>query len=270
MSTTYVLTGGAAELERLRLQARVWEPEAEALLDRIGVERGWRCIDLGCGARGILKSLSRRVGTAGQVIGIDLDRQQLDAAGDFVRQTELNNVEVMERDAYATGLPEASFDLVHVRFLFAPAGRHAQLLAEMRRLVRPGGVLAIQEPDSVAWNCVPSSPAWARLTTVIRAAFARGGGDFDAGQRTYGMLRRAGLQDVQLRAAVLAFADDHPYRRLPIQFATSLRERILDNHLIDRADLDDLIADCETVAADPDTYITTFIVTQVWGRMPTS
>ena len=45
----YLLSSGAAELERLRLQARVWEPEAEHLLDRIGVEPGWRCLDLGCG-----------------------------------------------------------------------------------------------------------------------------------------------------------------------------------------------------------------------------
>jgi hypothetical protein len=48
----YLLAGGSAELERLRLQARVWEPEAEALLDRIGVQAGWRCVDLGCGAMG--------------------------------------------------------------------------------------------------------------------------------------------------------------------------------------------------------------------------
>jgi hypothetical protein len=140
----------------------------------------------------------------------------------------------------------------------------------MRRLVRPGGVLAIQEPDSVAWRSLPWHPAWARLTSVIRSAFARSGGDFDAGRRTYGMLRQAGLQDVQIRAAVLALPNGHPYRRLPVQFAASLRERILEDRLIDGAELDDVIADCEKVAADPDTYITTFIVTQVWGRMPSS
>ena len=36
----YLLAGGAAELERLQLQARVWEPEAEAMLDRIGLAPG--------------------------------------------------------------------------------------------------------------------------------------------------------------------------------------------------------------------------------------
>lgn len=269
-SATYAVADAAAELERLRLQAQVWEPEAEALLDRIGVAPGWNCVDLGCGAMGILGPLSRRVGDAGRVIGVDVQPRHLAAARAFVRQGDLANVELVESDAYTTGLPGTAFDLVHVGFLFAPAGRDEHLVAEMERLVRPGGVLAIQEPDSVAWTCIPAHHAWARLTSLIRAAFARGGGDFDAGRRTYSMLRRAGLHDVQLRAAVLALADGHPYRRLPIQFVASLRQRILEGHLMEQTELEEVIAECERVAADPDTYMTTFLVTQVWGRMPPS
>src|SRR5262249_44564216 len=44
-------------LERLRLQARVWEAETEAWLDHMGPITGWRCLDLGCGAMGILGPL---------------------------------------------------------------------------------------------------------------------------------------------------------------------------------------------------------------------
>jgi hypothetical protein len=95
-----------------------------------------------------------------------------------------------------------------------------------------------------------------------------GGGDFDAGRRTYGLLRRSRLQDVQIRAAVLALPHGHPYRRLPIQFAASLRERILEGGLIHATELDDVIAACEDVASEPDTYITSFIVTQAWGWLP--
>jgi len=163
---------------------------------------------------------------------------------------ELTNVELVEDDACATGLPGASFDLVHVRILFARAGQDGRLLAEMARLVRPGGCWRIEEPDSAAWTCVPARPAWARLTNVVRAAFSRGGAT-STRATNYGMLRRAGLRDIQVRAAVLALADGHPYRGCPFQLAASLRERILEDHLIDQAELEDVIADCESVAADP-------------------
>jgi ubiquinone/menaquinone biosynthesis C-methylase UbiE len=265
---SYLLAGGAAELERLRLQARVWEPEAEVMLDQIDLQAGWHVLDLGCGAMGILGPLSRRVGPGGKVVGVDLDPKLLEAARVLAQEEGWTNVELLERDAYHTDLSAASFDLVHVRFVLAPVGRGDELVKEMLRLTRPGGVIAVQEPDATSWHCVPSHPAWDQLKEAILAAFARGGGDFNAGQRTYSLLRHAGLQDIQLRAAVVALPPQHPYLRLPIQFATSLRQRILDGGFLAEAELNATMAACERMAQDPETIGLTFIVTQVWGRKP--
>src|SRR5260370_37726173 len=77
MRDQYLLAGSAVELERLRLQARVWEPEAEAMRDRIGVPSGAHGIDIGCGTMGILGPLSRRAGPAGQGPGSDTDAMPL-------------------------------------------------------------------------------------------------------------------------------------------------------------------------------------------------
>ena len=265
-SDDYLLAGGSAELERLQLQARVWEPETEVMLDLIAPEQGWHCIDLGCGALGIVEPLSRRVGSWGRVVGVDRDDKQLAAVRRFVQESGLTNVEIFERDAYDTGLPRESFDFTHARFVFAPAGHDDQLLNEMIALTRPGGTIAIQEPDASSWNCYPAHPAWERLKAVILAAFSRGGGDFNAGQRTFGMLRRAGLKDVRIRAAVIALQGEHPYKKLPVQFAASLRKRILDAELVGESELDGLVKECDRIATEADTIVMSFIVTQVWGR----
>lgn len=146
----YLLSDSASELERLRLQARVWQPEAEAWLDMIGGFAGSRCLDLGCGAMGILGPLARRVGDGGSVVGLDRDALQLRGARELVAAEALANVTILEGDAYDSGalLPDAGFDFVHTRFLFAPVGRDARLMDEMWRLTRPGGTIAIQEPES--------------------------------------------------------------------------------------------------------------------------
>lgn len=267
-SDGYLLSGGAAELERLRLQAQVWEPEAEALLDAIGIRPGWACLDVGCGAMGILGPLSRRVGTTGRVVGVDMDAKQLAAARAYVAQEGLSNTEVLERDAADTRLPRDSFDFVHARFLLAPAGHEANFLREMLAVLRPGGILAIEEPDTSTWSLYPCSPAWDRLTDMIREAFRLGGGDFDAGRRTFGSLRRAGLEDVRLRAAIVALHENHPYMRLPILFVASLRSRILDGERVTAGELDDLLASCEEDVRNPDAFALSFVVTQVWGRKP--
>jgi SAM-dependent methyltransferase len=265
-ATEYLLTSGDAEMQRLRLQAQVWEPAAEEFLATLGVTPGWSALDMGCGAMGILGPLSRCVGDSGKVVGLDSDATQLAAARAYVNETELANVSVIEGNAFDTGLPAAQFDLVHTRFLFAPVGRDDALLAEMLRLLRPGGIIAIQEPDASCWNVAPPNESRSRMKRTILAAFRAGGGDFDAGCHTFGMLLAAGVKRVSQRNAVLAVTGQHPYKRLPLQFAGSLRRRILDGGLMSETELEACLSDTAVIAQDAASVMTTFIVTQVSGQ----
>src|SRR4051794_30409655 len=125
--TEYVFNSDV-EVSRLHAQAEAWAEEVDALFDAIGVEPGWRCLDLGCGVGNVLLPLSRRVGAAGSVVGVDQERMLLSAARDFAKAHLLNNVDIREDDAYRTKLPRASFDLVHERFVATPVGRGDELL----------------------------------------------------------------------------------------------------------------------------------------------
>ncbi len=265
-TSDYVLSN-SAEAERLRVQARVWKADVEALLDQIGVQPGWRCLDLGCGALGILAPLSRRVGPGGHVVGVDTDERLLATARAHVEQEGLTNVEILQRDARETGLPRDSFDLVHMRFVWA-FGHADEFLREMLALAKPGGFIASQETDQNSWCYFPPRPTWPRLKEAIEAAFIRIGGDANIGQQTYGMFRRAGLEEVRVRAAVAALQSSHPYMRMPILGANGLRKVIVGSGLMSELDLDETLADMERIIADPETYEISFTVTQVWGRKP--
>src|SRR3954452_8678831 len=154
-SSPYLLDDSGSELDRLRVQARFWELDAQALAARIGVRSGWRCLDVGCGAMGVLRVLSQAVGASGHVVGLDNDRRLLEAAGRWTVSQRMTNVELVHADAFDTGLPRASFDLVHARFLFCPLGLNPLLLRAMIQLTRPGGVIAIQEPIATSWQFYP-------------------------------------------------------------------------------------------------------------------
>lgn len=156
-SSDYLMAGAPTELERLRLQARVFEPHAEAMLDAIGIQPGWRCVDIGCGAMGILGPLARRAGASGHVVGTDTDPMMLGAAQAYLAEAGASAdgsapVELTQDDVYSSKLPSESFDLVHARFEFCLLGRDAELLAQMLRLTRPGGVVAAQDPDAGSWS----------------------------------------------------------------------------------------------------------------------
>jgi SAM-dependent methyltransferase len=148
------------EQRRLPLEARGWDFRAGRLLDGIGLQPGWTCLDLGCGPAGLLVPLSRRVGPTGFVVGVDLDTQHLTAARALIHDARLTNVEILKRDVYDTRLPREAFDFVHARLARAETARHEELLAEALAVTRPGGVVAIQCVDWLAGRRPRSIEVW--------------------------------------------------------------------------------------------------------------
>jgi ubiquinone/menaquinone biosynthesis C-methylase UbiE len=264
----YLLSQAHNEVERLSAWADAWEPSADELFDQIAVKAGWNCLDLGCGPRGVLGPLGRRVGPTGRVTGIELSQANVAAAQEYVSNAGLLNVEVIQADVLQTNLPHASFDLVHARFMFAPLGQESKLLQEMLDLAHPGGIVVAQESCEASYECFPPQSAWQRLKEVTIAAFAQAGGDYNAGRRTYGWLRQAGCLEVNGRAAVLALPGGHPFRRWPIESAMALRQRILESGLMTEREFEATVEACQRIAEDPEIWMTSFMVTQVWGRKP--
>jgi SAM-dependent methyltransferase len=117
-SGRYPIERRAGEIERLHIQSAAFARDVEVMLDLIGVREGWSCLDLGCGPGGITEPLSRRAGPNGRVVGLDKDAEFLEHA----RRRAAANIEFRQGDAYASDLPEGSFDLVHMRFLASTAG----------------------------------------------------------------------------------------------------------------------------------------------------
>lgn len=92
------------------------------------------------------------------------------------------------------------FDLVHARTLLLNVTNPAEIVAEMLRITRPGGVVASEEPDAAAWSCDPPHPTFDILRSAVLNAYRRTGKDFNIGRRIARILRNAGLDDVQVRA----------------------------------------------------------------------
>jgi ubiquinone/menaquinone biosynthesis C-methylase UbiE len=206
-TTAYWLGDGATEVEHLVAQAEVYAPEAAALLDRIGVGEGAAAIDVGCGVLGILPLLCDRAGERGRVVGLDLEPRLLALAAEREPRAE-----TVRADATATGLPSASFDLVHERALLLNLTDPAPAVAEMVRLARPGGVVVLQEPDAAAWLCDPPHPAFDRLRERLLAVYDRLGRDFHTGRRAARLLRDAGLRDIEVRATARVTAPGDYYQ----------------------------------------------------------
>jgi SAM-dependent methyltransferase len=264
-SAAYLLAGQASELERLQLQSRVWEPSGRRLLEEIGDGRGARALDVGCGVLGWLRALSEWVGPDGEVTGTDMDVAMLSAAGRFVTEEGLRNVSLVKDDLFASELEPDSFDLVHARYEICPLGRGHEQMETYVRLARPGGTIVLEDPDTGSWHFNPPAPALERLIELIQEAFRLSGGDWGAGRKHLDLLREFGIEG-NVGAEVLALPPGHPYLRLPLQFATSLEERLL--RLVTADELEELRNEGEAELQEPSRWGTTFTLLQCWGRCP--
>lgn len=258
----YLLSGRPSELERLQLQSRVWEPAARAVLAQLPSGAGLRTLDVGCGVLGWLRVLSSWVGPTGTVVGSDVDDAMLANAGRFAEEEGLANVTLVHDDLFATRLDPGSFDLVHARFQIAPLGRAQEQLAVYTRLLRPGGILVLEDPDMSSWRVNPDAPAVQRLIALIEAGFRAAGGDFNAGRVLPSLLRDAQITP-RIMTHVVGLEPGHPYLRLPLQFAASLRPRL--ERLLPPPALDALIEEAERELSRADTWGTTFTLVQAFG-----
>jgi SAM-dependent methyltransferase len=261
----YLLAGQASELERLRLQSRVWEPSGRRLLAQIGEGRGARALDVGCGVLGWLGVLSEWVGPDGAVVGTDIDDAMLAAAGQSVAADALGNVTLVNDDLFDCKLESASFDLVHARYEICPLGRGHEQMQAYLRLARPGGVVVLEDPDFSSWHFNPPAPALEQLIALIEQTFRRSGGDWEAGRKHLALMRSCGIEG-NVRAEILALPPQHPYLGMVLQFATSLEARLL--ALVTADELQRLRDEGAAELREPGRWGTTFALLQAWGERP--
>lgn len=267
-SGKYPIEHRVGEIERLRMQAEAYAFDAEVMLDRIGVQADWHCIDLGCGAGGITDLMSSRVGSEGRVLGLDANPAMVEAARTWAKARGLKGVEYLQGDAYETGLPREEFQLVHFRFLAFTAGQEKKLLKEALALTKPGGVLAIQEPGSLTLNCYPPHPSWDRLRKALEDVFTAINCDLNLAQRLYGLLHREGLEDIQYRPFLVGFTSRDAMADYLPQTIESLKKALLEHQLISEREMEEALAACRNHLAQPDTISSSALVTQAWGRKP--
>jgi SAM-dependent methyltransferase len=261
-SGNYPIERRPGEIERLLIQGAAMAPDTEVMLNRIGVKEGWSCLDVGCGPRGITDLLSKRVGARGRVVGLDMDAQFLEVA----RAGAQRNVAFRQDDAYGSDLPDGSFDLVHMRFVASTTGDPGRLLKEAIRLARPGGIVALQEPDGSTLDCYPPHPAWDRLKAALLGAFSGVGADVRLAKRLYAIVRQTGLGDVQYRTFLIGVRSGDPLVDYLPSIVESLRGTVIKLGLLSESEFSDVLAECRNHLLKPDTSFTMYTVAQVWGR----
>jgi ubiquinone/menaquinone biosynthesis C-methylase UbiE len=234
--------------------ARSAEGSAAYLLPHL--QPGWRLLDVGCGPGTITTGLAEAVGP-GEVIGVDFAEQAVESARAAAAERGDTRTRFEQADVYALPYDDASFDVVHCHQVLHHLTDQVAALREMRRVCRPGGLVAVREVDYAGMVWFPELPGIGRWHETFRALSRSNGAEPDAGRKLRAWARQAGLEDARISSSTWTYAsaadtawwgDSQAARVVRSSFA----EQSVERGLATGADLEEMAEAWRTWGADPD------------------
>jgi ubiquinone/menaquinone biosynthesis C-methylase UbiE len=265
-SEHYLIRGGAAGRERLRVLARVMWPTTRRLLARVGVPEDARCVDVGCGGGDVTIALAR-LAARGRVVGTDVDETKLRLARAEAVDAGVDNVEFRYEDVTRPPRSPGRFDLVYARFLLTHLPDPAEVVGRLVGRLEPGGVLVVEDIDFSGHFCHPDSPAFRDYVALYSAAARARGADPDIGPRLPSLLARAGLRNLGMDVVQPAGFDGEVKRIGPITLE-AIGEAVVAAGLVTADRLARLLDDLSRFADTEGTVLSIPRVVQAWGRRP--
>ncbi|MFC7044744.1 class I SAM-dependent methyltransferase [Halobacteriaceae archaeon GCM10025711] len=189
-------------------RAGMWA-ESRAALEPLALPTRDRVLDVGCGTGELTQVLAEE--TPGDVVGLDADRDLIAVAAD-------GGLAVAQGDALSLPFPDDSFDLVVCQALLINLPDPAAAVREFARV--SSDLVAAVEPDNGAVSVRSTVPTESQLAASARDAYIAGvDTDVTLGDAAAGLLRKAGLDDVETRTHYHTKTIEPPYSEADLEAA---------------------------------------------------
>jgi SAM-dependent methyltransferase len=186
------------------LAAEAWAPELDRLIDRLLLEPGDLVLDAGCGPGRLTRRLAERVAPGGQVQAVDHDFGVLEYAAWSLGRAPVPGVTIELGLSDVTDLPFAggTLDAAWCSAVLGYVPQPRAALAELVRVVRPGGVIVVVTGDAARATFLPIAPALEDRLRIAESRAAAAGAwgravDLHLGRRLYALARELPVAAVE-------------------------------------------------------------------------
>jgi SAM-dependent methyltransferase len=223
------------------------------------VKSGATLLDIGCGPGTITADLASLV-TPGRVTALEVTDAALDLARAEIARRGIESVDFAVGDVHALDFADDSFDIVHAHQVLQHVGDPVAALHEMRRVTKPGGIVAVRDSDYAAFTWFPELPELDEWLDLYERVARGNGGEPDAGRRLLSWAHAAGFTDVTATSSTWCFAN--PEDRdwwggmwADRVLASDMARTALATKAATQEDLERISAAWKTWAADKDGWI---------------
>jgi SAM-dependent methyltransferase len=204
--------GYGAQTHRVMSQRNV-AADAAFLLPHL--RPGMRLLDVGCGPGSITVGLAGVV-APGEAVGVDIGAVQVEAARDLAAAEGVANARFEVGSVYALPFPDASFDAAFAHTVLEHLADPLAALREVRRVLKPGGVIGVRDGDWRGRVIAPPSPLVEEGYALYARLWALNGGNPNRGREHRALLRAAGFGRIAASAAAWANGTPEGVRDLAV------------------------------------------------------
>jgi ubiquinone/menaquinone biosynthesis C-methylase UbiE len=228
---------------------------------------GMRLLDLGSGPGSITIGLAEAL-APGEVVGIDAQPTQVERARALSAERGVTNATFEVADAYNLPFPDNSFDAAFAHVVLMHLTDPIRALVEVHRVLRPGGVVGVRDPDMGSAIRYSMTPILEQYMALMPRVLQHNGGDPYRARSHRGLLLEAGFARTEGGASVRVQGSVEKCREIAGFFKAQLvamGKTALAQGWIDTATLDAIPAELDAWAERPDAFnAATFCETIGW------
>jgi ubiquinone/menaquinone biosynthesis C-methylase UbiE len=191
------------ELARLKEQASSFWQQEKTVLVAHGIQNCHNILDLACGPGVVTRKIKSLVPDS-HVTGVDLNESLLNVAISDSQQDGFDSPTFRKADCTNLPFETSSFDFVYARFLFQHLCDPGAAVAEINRVLTPGGRVVIVDVDDRDLNVTPSCSSFGQLTRAAGVFQSQGGGNRHVGRTLDHLLASHNFTNVTRQVQVMS------------------------------------------------------------------
>ncbi len=262
----YTLATGETAKNRLEALHEIWGEGTRRMALKAGMTPGMSAVDFGCGVGTVSVMFAGMVGPEGKVVGLDMSAAQLAQARLRAAERNCRNVEFLEANALATQLPSGAFDFAYCRYLLIHLTHPSVALREMMRVLRPGGILLVEDGDLSTAYSVPGT-ALDHFSRLYPELGRRRSLDYTLGHRLHRLVGDCGFAGLQVELSQPGYLTGRPKRVLEWSLVEAA-SALIQCGLVTEAELALILAEMEAAALDDNVLCVVPRMTLVAARKP--